>query len=382
MQTGTKISLLGHGALVTWALVGGVFRAEPLPFSVQEVSVISAAEFEQLSAQISAPDVAENPDVPSSEPPRVETPQTPSVSETPPVPPGEPDPLPEPPSQPVPDPVPEPPEPQPTPEVATVVNDLPEQVSDLAPVPEVSEPQVGQATDRVAPDPIAAPDPDVRIDDIAQEEIAPEEGAEDLQPAQEATAEEAASDRIVTEAEADDAERALALQNAPRPRSRPQRPQPEPADPEPQPDTQTAEQTDESAPEPQDSAEDINAALESLVGEAQSDVPSGPPLTAGEKDGLRLAVSKCWNVGSLSSEALRITVVVGVSLSSEGVPDQGSIRLLSSDGGSTAAANQAFQAARRAILRCGARGFDLPTDKYAQWRDIEMTFNPERMRIK
>jgi len=43
-------------------------------------------------------------------------------------------------------------------------------------------------------------------------------------------------------------------------------------------------------------------------------------------------------------------------------------------------ANQAFGAARRAILRCGARGFQLPSDKYAQWRNIEMTFNPERMR--
>ena len=40
------------------------------------------------------------------------------------------------------------------------------------------------------------------------------------------------------------------------------------------------------------------------------------------------------------------------------------------------------EAARRAIIRCGARGFELPPEKYEQWRDIEMTFDPERMRIK
>lgn len=84
------------------------------------------------------------------------------------------------------------------------------------------------------------------------------------------------------------------------------------------------------------------------------------------------------------------------------------------------AVTQAYEAARRAILRCGAKGYDLPKmfrvkavkqlccetfetqrccgrfeinlvhkliskrfqEKFGQWRDIEMTFNPEKMRIK
>ena len=66
----------------------------------------------------------------------------------------------------------------------------------------------------------------------------------------------------------------------------------------------------------------------------------------------------------------------------DGRPDTASIRLLSSSGGSDAAARQAFEAARRAVIRCGARGFDLPADKYSHWQDVEMTFNPEKMRIK
>jgi len=105
-------------------------------------------------------------------------------------------------------------------------------------------------------------------------------------------------------------------------------------------------------------------------------------LSRGEKDALRVSVSRCWNVGSLSTEALDVTVVVGVSMAQNGKPEQSSIRLLSSSGGSDGAAQKAFQTARRAIIRCGAAGYDLPAEKYGQWRNIEMTFNPERMRIK
>ena len=42
----------------------------------------------------------------------------------------------------------------------------------------------------------------------------------------------------------------------------------------------------------------------------------------------------------------------------------------------------AFQAARRAILRCQETGYSLPPDKYEQWKTIEMTFNPEQMRLR
>ena len=51
-------------------------------------------------------------------------------------------------------------------------------------------------------------------------------------------------------------------------------------------------------------------------------------------------------------------------------------------GGSSDAARRAFAAARRAIIRCGRDGYDLPAEKYDRWRSIEMTFNPEKMRNK
>jgi hypothetical protein len=39
---------------------------------------------------------------------------------------------------------------------------------------------------------------------------------------------------------------------------------------------------------------------------------------------------------------------------------------------------QAYEAGRRALLRC-APYTHLPRDKFAQWRNIEVVFNPEGM---
>jgi hypothetical protein len=105
-------------------------------------------------------------------------------------------------------------------------------------------------------------------------------------------------------------------------------------------------------------------------------------MTAGEKDALRISVQQCWNVGSLSSEALLVTVTVAVTMKPDGIPDLATIRQIGAEGGSGDAVRQAFEAARRAIIRCGSSGFSLPVEKYDSWREIEMIFNPERMRIK
>ena len=128
----------------------------------------------------------------------------------------------------------------------------------------------------------------------------------------------------------------------------------------------------------------VDDALAEALGQAgvAPSAPSGPPLTAGETGTLRVAVKKCWEVGSLSSTALETTVVVAVSLARDGKPLTSSIRQIGSEGGTAASVEQAFATARRAIIRCGSSGFKLPSDKYDQWKDIEMTFNPERMRIK
>ena len=230
---------------------------------------------------------------------------------------------------------------------------------------------IPRPAERVAPEPVAPPEPEATPDDVQQEAVTESDTGETQGEEQEATAPEEATTEIVTAAEEPPGAPTASL----RPPARRPSPPVQTAEPEPQPEqpTQTAE--------PADTSDDVNDALRQALG-GEEEVPQGPPLSAGEKDALRVAVSNCWNVGSLSSEALQTTVVVTVDMSQDGKPVIPSIRLASSSGGSQAAAQQAFEAARRAIIRCTRDGYDLPAEKYGQWKEIEMTFNPERMRIK
>lgn len=367
MDTGTKISAIAHVSLIGWALFGGTFKSEPLPMAVQDVSVISAEQFAALTAQRNAPEV---PTPPST----LQQPEEPEPEANAPEPVQEQQPRPEPvtPTEPEPEAEPEtveaPPEPEVIEELPVLIE--PETETAALPVPPGPEAQPRPA-DRVAPEAIAPPPPEAKPDDVETPPVSLDEGAETQQEQQDQTAPEEAAPEIVTEAEETEEQ---SPRTSPRPRVRPDRPTP-PAEPvvaeAPEPAPETPSQNDEAA---------INDALaEALEGGTE---PSGPPLTSGEKDAMRVAVSRCWNVGSLSTDALNVVVVVGFSLNRDGTVVGNSVRKLDSSGGSSAAEGQAYEAARRAVLRCGSKGYDLPADKYDQWQDIEITFNPERMRIK
>lgn len=379
VNTGQVISGAGHLGLIAFALFGGAFQSEPLPFEVTEVTAISSEDFAALTQGEVSPEAVANVDTPeppqegeapalSSETDAAPERSEPEVTETPP-----------------PDDVPEPVEPAPVPQ-ADVSDEppvmQPPQEDTALLLPEDSPRPQARPAPRVAPDPVAPPEPDVQVDEVERQEVAPsEEPADVVEEESEATAPEEATTEIVTEAEENDVASAAPTQSV-RPRSRPSRPEPtetESAETE----TATAPSEEPEAPETDNSA--VNDALAEALGQSgtsSNEAPQGPPLTAGEKDALRVAVQNCWNVGSLSSEALRTTVVVGVEMSEDARPVVSSIEMLSASGGGGDAAKQAFEAARRAIIRCGSGGFDLPVEKYDHWRDIEMTFNPERMRIK
>jgi len=114
--------------------------------------------------------------------------------------------------------------------------------------------------------------------------------------------------------------------------------------------------------------------------QSASENPSGPPLSSGEREYLRMMVSACWNIGALSTDAARTTVIVKVDLNQDGTPIASTIRLASSSGGSEGAVRQAFEVARRAIIRCGSRGFNLPAEKYDHWKTLVIPFDPMRSR--
>jgi hypothetical protein len=376
VNTGQVISGAGHLGLIAFALFGGAFQSEPLPFEVTQVTAISSEDFAALTQGEASPAAVANIDTP--EPPQEgEAPALTSEADTPPQR-NEPEVAETAPPDDVPDPV----EPAPMPQAdvsdAPPVMQPPQEDTALLVPEESPRPQVRPAP-RVAPEPVAPPEPDVEVDKVERQEVAPsEEPADVVEDESEATAPEEATTEIVTEAEKNDVANAAPAQSI-RPRSRPARPAPAETETE----TATAQSDDPEAPETDDGA--VNEALAEALGQSgasSNDTPQGPPLTAGEKDALRVAVQNCWNVGSLSSQALSTTVVVAVEMSEDGRPVNSSIRMLSASGGSGDAAKQAFEAARRAIIRCGSGGFDLPVEKYDRWRDIEMTFNPERMRIK
>lgn len=379
MNTGQIISGAGHIGLIGWALLGNIFASEPIPFEVTQVTAISGEEYAAIMN-------AERPPQTASE---MVTPEAPEVPQEAPALESQADAAPE---------RPEPPaaettQPDAAPEVSEVTPPARAEVTDEAPVlvppeqelaalpPDASVRPKPRPARRVAPEQVAPPDPDLTIDEVDRPETQPDEAAEIPAEPEPPSAREEAATEIVTEAE----------QAAP---SKSVRPKVRPDPPRPAQTAQTAPEPPATTPEPEtpaaapDSSAGINDALaEALAGASEapaqpSSAPSGPPLTAGEKDALRVGVQKCWNVGSLSSDALATTVVVSVEMTEDSRPVGNSIRMVSSSGGSSGAANQAFEAARRAIIRCGASGFDLPREKYDHWREIEMTFNPENMRIK
>ena len=107
-----------------------------------------------------------------------------------------------------------------------------------------------------------------------------------------------------------------------------------------------------------------------------TEVP-GPPLTLSEKQRFQAAVSAC-----LITEPQDPSVTVRLSMNQDGTIVPGSLKWIAVEGGTADARRPGFEKARRAILRCEKGGYPLPQDKYEQWKDIEMVFNPDGMRLK
>ncbi|MES2666806.1 MAG: cell envelope biogenesis protein TolA [Pseudomonadota bacterium] len=377
MDRGTLFSGVGHVGLVLWVVLGDwLFTSEKAPeVAVTEVSMMTAAEFDALQA------AAPSTPVPSEQPAEIATPDpvTPEV-----------DPAPAPEAVTEPAPTPEAlPEPEPLPE--PVVEPQPEDVPDpIAPPAEVEQPLASLNTsvrpkprpaDRVAPTPVETPDPEA----VTSEEPTPavsDAPAEEPQVVEEAVPEavpEEAGDVLRTEATEEQTE-ALGMTASIRPKSRPaRRPVETPAETE----TAAAEPTDTTSDADAIAAAVAEAAAEAAAEPAETggapNAPAGPPMTFGETDALRVAVQGCWSLGTVSSEAMRTTVIVRVDMDQSGKPVIDSIRMTGSEGGSDASANVMFGAAKRAIIRCTKQGYPLPSEKYEAWKDLELVFDPSGM---
>jgi len=387
MNTGQIISGAGHAGLILWVLVAGFFHpSRDMPeVAVTSVSLLSARQYEELAAAaVGKPDVPAVVDQPAPAEPVLD----PAVS---------PRPLAKPRTEPSPEPQPEPLQ-ESTPDVTQIEPlPVPDQVvapEPLAPVADVEQPLPVPDTEeakpqdapRVAPVPAETPEPDAEVAEMPTPAVSPD-AAPDAQVVEEdrpEAAPEAATTQIITEAVETTDKPSLAPTSSARPRTKP--PARTAETPEAETPAAAAEAEALPAPEEDSIADAVAAALSEAAAEPAGTngtvENAGPPMTDGEKDALRVAVQACWNVGTLSSDALKTSITVGVTVALNGVPDAASIRMIGFEGGTEASARQAYEAARRAIIRCGTKGFQLPPEKYDHWRNIEMTFNPEKMRIK
>jgi hypothetical protein len=385
MEKGTIISGAGHVALILWVILGDwLFSpSDAPPVQVAEVSLMTSAEFDAMAAA-----------VPSTPEPKPQAPEAaPEVTPPEPVQPDVAEPAPEPPPVAEPDPLPQEPSPLPLPENNGVADAEPLPVVPDAPPPVDLAPKASprpKPAPRVAPVPVDAPDPAADVAEVPVEAVTPEPTPEPPKPVPEepAAAQEEAGTVLETEANKDQVvEASGAPKTSPRPKGKPVRSTQKPVETAAASSDNVTEKPVEKPPADDAVADAIAGALAEAVDAPAEDsgatnAPQGPPVTSGEKDALRVAVQQCWNVGSLSSDALRVTVTVAVNVAQNGVPDAASIRMAEFKGGSDAAARQAFEAARRAIIRCGAKGFPLPPEKYDQWRELELVFNPDGMRMR
>lgn len=355
MDRGTKISAIGHGALILWVVVGEwlwPFDTSSQP-EVASVSLMSEAEFAalQASAPQTAPTAAAAPPPPrpAQAAPPEETPDLPP--EVPQAPEAQPDEA-----------------PPPVAPLAETAQPIPVQPSDVPPAP--------RPLDRVAATPVdEAPDAPDLADQATPEvsDTAPPD-AQVLQTEAPAAAPQEAAPVVVTEAEPppEDAPQ-LAPTTSIRPQARPARPVP---------DDDAAEDAE---------ADAIAAALaeatttedapQADTGAAAANIPQGPPMSGGEVEGLRIAINRCWVTSTLSTEAMNTTVTLRVEMSEDGKPT--AIEMTNFEGGSRSAADRAFEAGRRAVIRCaGSTGYDLPPEKYGQWNVLNLIFDPNGMRLR
>lgn len=133
---------------------------------------------------------------------------------------------------------------------------------------------------------------------------------------------------------------------------------------------------------------DSQSALNDLLKNVNDDTSSmedgspaetvGDVITATQIDAIRQKIRKCWLVPAGLKGAKDMVVDIKMEIGKDGtviradVVDKG--RMAEDSGFRTAAEN-----ARRAVLDPQCNPLPLPADKYEQWKDLEMSFNPKDM---
>jgi hypothetical protein len=372
VDIGVKISGTAHAILISIAIFGApIFSSdEENPIQISEVSLISLEEFELLTK--------ENMPVFQSEPePEVQEPELePEVQEP------EPEPEPELEVQ-EPEPEPEPElevqEPEPEPEVQEIIN---ESDSDLI-APIADEDNLGELTPEFNEN--AAPKAAEIISDVSNE--APEEPADigaledtsfekvngadeeklEIELNENTPAEESTT-QIVTEAEEQKSD--LVPSRTSKPKSRPRNLK------------TTKEITTKPKLKPKEVVEaEKDTTAESILESLKEKKEPEPflNLTPAQKESvgniIRNKMRLCWNPPVGVENGLTNVMILGLKFDIDGKLVESPVNLTPNSG---VGSLQAFEAARRAVIRCSPYN-ELDPEIYDGWKELNLKFNPKNM---
>jgi hypothetical protein len=381
VDIGVKISGTAHAILISIAIFGApIFSSdEENPIQISEVSLISLEEFELLTKE-NMPVFQSEPEPEVQEPelePEVQEPELePEVQEP------EPEPEPELEVQ-EPEPEPEPElevqEPEPEPEVQEIIN---ESDSDLI-APIADEDNLGELTPEFNEN--AAPKAAEIISDVSNE--APEEPADigaledtsfekvngadeeklEIELNENTPAEESTT-QIVTEAEEQKSD--LVPSRTSKPKSRPK----------------NLKTTKEIAIKPKLKPKEVveaekDTTAESILESLKEKKEPEPflNLTPAQKESvgniIRNKMRLCWNPPVGVENGLTNVMILGLKFDIDGKLVESPVNLTPNSG---VGSLQAFEAARRAVIRCSPYN-ELDPEIYDGWKELNLKFNPKNM---
>ena len=379
MDIGVKISGTAHAILISIAIFGApIFSSdEENPIQISEVSLISLEEFELLTKE-NMPVFQSEPEPEVQEPelePEVQEPEPePEVQESEPEPELE---VQEP--EPEPEPELEVQEPEPEPEVQEIIN---ESDSDLI-APIADEDNLGELTPEFNEN--AAPKAAEIISDVSNE--APEEPADigaledtsfekvngadeeklEIELNENTPAEESTT-QIVTEAEEQKSD--LVPSRTSKPKSRPK----------------NLKTTKEIAIKPKLKPKEVveaekDTTAESILESLKEKKEPEPflNLTPAQKESvgniIRNKMRLCWNPPVGVENGLTNVMILGLKFDIDGKLVESPVNLTPNSG---VGSLQAFEAARRAVIRCSPYN-ELDPEIYDGWKELNLKFNPKNM---
>ena len=160
-------------------------------------------------------------------------------------------------------------------------------------------------------------------------------------------------------------------------------------EPEPEPKPQTRPTPPRVEPKPAFDPTQIAALLDKLPDEEPQPVVRAQPqrvavnnaptrVTVSEIDAFKIQMQRCWTIPAGAANAEGLAVQIRVFLRLDGSIAQplqliNTARLVAGDSQFRAAADSAM----RAIRRCAP--YRMPSDKYEEWREMDLNFDPREM---